>query len=93
MIKEMNASAQNIDSMQLHTLTLERNAVLVARVKRDSGYDLEELQVLKESLAKTFPLHTIFVWWDDIDFTAITDKAYKESMTEVARYEPSSNYY
>ena len=85
-------SAQTADPMQLNTLTLERNSVLVARVSRNSGYDLNELQTLKEYLVKTFPLHTVFVWWDDIEFSAITDKAYKESMTEVANYEPSSYY-
>ena len=93
MIKEMSMPAQRVDPMQLNTLTLERNSVLVARVKRDSGYDLDELQALKEYLVKAFPLHTVFVWWDDIEFTAVTDKAYRESMAEVARYEPSSNYY
>ena len=85
-------SAQTAEPMQLNTLTLERNSVLIARVARNSGYDLDELQTLKEYLVKIFPMHTVFVWWDDIEFSAITDKAYKESMVEVARYEPSSYY-
>ena len=87
-----NAQAPTVTPAQLSTLTLERNSVLVARVSRDSGYDLHELQTLKEYLVKTFPMHPVFVWWDDIEFSAITDKAYKESMTEVTNYEPSSYY-
>ena len=91
--QQQATEAPSVTPMRLNSVTLERNSVLVVRVSRDSGYDLTELQALKESLVKIFPLHTVFIWWDDIEFTTITDKGYKESMTEVARYEPSSNYY
>ena len=73
------------------TFTLERNSVLVARISRDSGYDLEELQAIKKHLQNVFPLHQILVWYDDIEFTVIHDKAYpSERMSQV---NDSPNYY
>ena len=83
-------SAQSVDPMQLNTLTLERNAVLVARVKRSEFYDCEMLQALYNSLCKKFPCHTVFVWYDDVEFMAIDDKAYVNKEVPI---NDSSNYY
>ena len=67
---------------QLHTLTLERNAVLVARVSKDSGYDLSMLQELRRALKEMFPCHQVFVWYDDVEFMAIQDKGYQPASLE-----------
>lgn len=63
--------------MQLNTLTLERNTVLIARVSQDTGYSMAELQALRDALKNTFPCHSVFVWYDDIEFMAVHDNGYK----------------
>ena len=55
------------------TLTLERNATLIARVSRDSGYGIDELQNLRRMLKDTFSNHQVLVWYDDVDFLVIND--------------------
>ena len=93
MINELRSEeARVIDPMQLNTLTLERNSVLVARLAKNSGYDLEELQSLKQRLQNIFPNHQIFVWWDDIEFMAINDKGYNAERMSLVN-ETASNYY
>lgn len=67
---------REITPYALNTLTLERNTVLVARVSKKSGYDFEELSVLRNKLKEIFPLHQVFVWYDDIEFIAIHDNSY-----------------
>jgi len=83
--------APNLASMQLNTLTLERNAVLVARISRNSGYDFEKLNTLKRTLQDCFPNHNVFIWYDDIDFTVINDNGYKSE--RIATINDSQNYY
>ena len=90
MINTMSPELQ-IDKMQLNTLTLERNTVLVARLSRDSGYDLTELQSLRDTLKAIFPNHLVFVWWDDIDFMAIQDNSYNPERMSLVN--DSTNYY
>lgn len=91
MINELKSEeARIIDPMHLNTLTLERNSVLVARVKRSDFYDCETLQALYDSLCKKFPCHTVFVWYDDVEFMAIEDKAY---MSKEVPINDTPNYY
>jgi hypothetical protein len=78
------------ENMQLQTLTLEKNATLVALVPYDNFYDGEMLHSLYEALQKRFPSHSVFVWYDNIKFTAIEDKAYGP---ERITCNDSSNYY
>lgn len=93
MINELKSEeARMVDSMQLNILTLERNSVLVARLAKNSGYDLDELQSLKKSLQNIFPNHQIFVWWDDIEFMAINDKSYSAERMSLVN-ETTPNYY
>ena len=90
MISEFKSeNAQMIDPVQLNTLALERNAVLVARVKRSDFYDNEMLQALYNNLCKKFLCHTVFVWYDDVEFMSIEDKAYATKEVPVN----DSNYY
>lgn len=70
------------DHPQLNTLTLERNTVLIARISRDSGYSLGDLQTLRETLKCVFPNHEVFVWYDDVDFMTIHDKGYNSPSLE-----------
>ena len=67
---------------RLNALTLERNTVVVARVPKESGYGLGELQTLRETLKGIFPNHEIFVWYDDVDFMTIHDKGYNSPSLE-----------
>ena len=77
MINELRSEDARIGTpMQLNTLTLERNAVLVARVSRSDFYDCEMLQSLYNGLKKRFPCHEVFVWYDDVEFMAINDRGY-----------------
>ena len=76
---------------KLNTLTLERNTVLVARVSKDSGYDISNLQTLREALKRAFPNHEVFVWYDDVEFMAIHDKGYTAPNLEGIN--ATSNYY
>ena len=71
-----------VDHAKLNTLTLERNAVLIARVPKDSGYDLSILQELRRALKEMFPCHQVFVWYDDVEFMAIQDKGYQPTSLE-----------
>lgn len=77
MIKEFNAElAQQDTSMQLNTLTLEKNSVLVARIPQNGFYDCEMMQALYKALKDRFPMHQILVCYDDVEFMAIHDKGY-----------------
>lgn len=80
---------QNVSQMKLNTLTLERNAVLVARLSKDGGYDLEDMGNIKRTLEAAFPNHTVLLTYDDIDFMAIEDKGYKAERI----INDTSNYY
>ena len=77
--------------MQINTLTLERNSVLVIRIDKNGGYDFAELEALQRSVKKIFPNHEVFVCYDDIDFMAIHDKGYKAERLD--NLNDSSNYY
>lgn len=79
-------------SMQLNTLTLERNTVLIARVSKGAGYDMTELQALRDALKNTFPCHNVFVWYDDIEFMAVHDNGYKPEGL-IGLNNDTSNYY
>ena len=83
--------APNVLPMQLNTLTLERNSVLVARFSKNSGYDLDELKELRKMLKEAFPCHQIIVWYDDVDFMAINDNGYKPE--RLIGLNEDSNYY
>lgn len=80
---------QNVSQIQLNTLTLERNAVLVARLSKDGGYDYKDMENIKRSLKEAFPNHTVLLTYDDIDFMAIEDKGYKAERI----INDTSNYY
>ena len=86
-----NQLAPKIDSMQLNAISLERNSALIVRVSRDSGYDVDELRMLKQNLMNIFPNHPIFIWYDDIDFMAIHDKGFKPERLE--NLNDTTNYY
>ena len=90
MIDSMMPDLQ-LEHLKINTLTLERNAVLVVRLDKNSGYDLSELQSLREYLKKIFPTHEVFVWWDDIDFMAIYDHGYAPERMSVVN--ETQNYY
>lgn len=83
---------QNLAPMQLNTLTLERNSVLVARVPKNSGYDMSMLQELRKTLKEAFPCHQVIVWYDDVDFMAIHDNGYPQERLEGINND-TSNYY
>ena len=77
MIKEFGRQdAQQATSMQLDTLTLEKNSVLVARIPQNGFYDCEMMQGLYKALQDRFPRHQILVCYDDVEFMAIHDKGY-----------------
>ena len=91
MINELKSEeARVVDPMQLNILTLERNAVLVARVAKKSGYDYEELSALRKILKDVFPNHEVFVWYDDIDFVTIHDNGYPSE--RMSRVNNDNNY-
>lgn len=81
---------QQIDSIPLKTLTLEKNSVLVALVPKNGFYDAEMLQSLHNALTKRFPCHSVLVWYNDIEFMAIHDNGYPP---ERITCNDSSNYY
>ena len=77
MIKELKIDeAQQAAPMQLDTLTLERNSVLVARIPQNGFYDCDMMQALYKSLKDRFPMHQILICYDDVEFMAIHDKGY-----------------
>lgn len=81
----------SITPLNMNTITLERNSVLVARFSKDSGYDLDELHELRKMLKETFPCHQVIVWYNDVDFMVINDNGYKaERLTGLNE---DSNYY
>lgn len=86
----LGETAPVVDLKQLNTLTLERNSVLIARVPRDGWYEVSTLQTLYQSLKAAFPNHTVFVWYDDVDFMAIHDKSYAgpslEGINDISNY-------
>lgn len=86
-----NQLAPKVDSVQLNTISLERNSTLVVRVSKDSGYTLDELQILKQNLMNIFPNHSIFIWYDDIDFMTIHDKGIKPERLD--NLNDTSSYY
>lgn len=90
MIKNFDSKEYNPQPENLSTLTLERNSVLVARVKKSEFYDSSMLQALYDNLCKKFPCHNVFVWYDDIEFMVIHDKAYINKEVPI---NDSTNYY
>lgn len=91
MIKSMNNKiAEQVTPMQLNTLTLERNAVLVVRVSKDSGYDVADFKTIHQALKNAFPSHTVLIFYDDVEFMAIEDKG---CLPERITVNDSSNYY
>jgi hypothetical protein len=93
MIKEFKAEEAQIgDPIRLDTLTLEKNSVLIARVPNDGFYDAEMLQCLHKGLQNKFPCHSVFVWYNDVDFMVIHDKGYKSERI-TCNDDDSSNYY
>lgn len=90
MIKSLDSKECNPQPESLSTLTLERGSVLVARVKRSDFYDSEMLKALYDNLCKKFPCHTVFVWYDDVEFMAIHDKYYEPKEVPINDF---TNYY
>lgn len=91
MIKELDIKdAQQGTQMQLNTLTLEKNSVLVARIPKNDFYDCEMMQALYKALKDRFPMHQVLVWYDDVEFMAIHDKGY---MPERITCNDTENYY
>lgn len=86
-----NQLAPKSNAMQLDTITLERNSALIVRVSKDSGYELSELQMLRQTLINLFPNHPVFVWYDDIDFMTIHDKGFKPERLD--NLNDTTNYY
>ena len=82
----------NISTMQINTLTLERNSVLVIRVDKNGGYDYSELEVFQRRAEEIFPSHKVLVCYDDLDFMVIHDKGYKAERLDNLNG-GSSNYY
>ena len=77
MIKELKIEeAQQTTPMQLDSLTLEKNSVLVARIPKNGFYDCDMMQALYKSLKDRFPMHQILICYDDVEFMAIHDKGY-----------------
>ena len=74
---------------QLNTLTLEHNSVLIARFSKDSRYDVEDFETIRRMLKDAFPCHTVLLMYDDIELTAVNDKAYKAERIP----NDTSNYY
>ena len=89
---EVEKLPKDLNQMQMNTLTLERNSVLIARISRNSGYGIDELEVLRKHLKEMFPCHSVFVWYDDIDFMAINDNGYKPERLDTLN-DDSSHYY
>lgn len=90
MIKSLDSKECNPQPESLSTLTLERGSVLIARVKRSDFYDCEMLQALYNGLCKKFPCHNVFVWYDDVEFMVINDKACEPKEVPI---NDSTNYY
>ena len=91
MIKELNIEEAQLGTpMQLNTLTLEKNSVLVARIPKNDFYDCEMMQVLYKALKDRFPMHQVLVWYEDVEFMAIHDKGY---MLERITCNDIENYY
>ena len=82
--------APDLAAMQLNTLTLERNAVLIVRIPKDGGYDLQDFESLKRIFEGTFPNHAVLFMYNDIELMAIEDKGYKAERIEV---NATQNYY
>ena len=81
----------SVAPLNMNTLTLERNSVLIARFSKDSAYDLDELRELRKMLKEVFPCHQVIVWYNDVDFMVINDNGYKaERLTGLNE---DSNYY
>lgn len=90
MIKNFDSKEYNLQPENLSTLTLERGSVLVVRVKRSDFYNSEMLKALYDNLCRKFPCHTVFVWYDDVEFMAIHDKSYELQEVPI---NDTSNYY
>ena len=91
MIKELDIKDAQLGApMQLNTLTLERNSVLVARIPKDGFYDYDAMQALYKALETRFPCYQILVVYDDVEFMAINDKGYAP---ERITCNETSNYY
>lgn len=92
MIKELKIDeAQQNAPMQLNTLTLEKNSVLVARIPKNDFYDCEMMQALYKALKDRFPMHQVFVWYNDVEFMAINDHGYPPE--RITCNDDTSNYY
>jgi hypothetical protein len=89
---DLTSESRESPPYALNTLTLERNSVLIARISRNSGYGIDELEALRKHLKEMFPYHSVFVWYDDIDFMAINDNGYKPERLDTLN-DDSSNYY
>lgn len=91
MIKELDIKDAQLGApMQLNTLTLEKNSVLVARIPTDGFYDCDAIQSLYKALETRFPCHQILVVYDDVEFMAINDNGYAP---ERIRCNDTENYY
>ena len=72
------------------SLTLEKDSVLVVKIPTNGNYDMSAMQCLYDDLKAKFPCHSIIMCYNDIEFTAIHDKAYPPERIEI---NDTSNYY
>ena len=86
-----NSEDINISPLSMNTLTLEPNSVLIVRLSKDGRYDMEDFQRMYNNLKEKFPLHSIFMCYDDVEFMAIHDKAFKPE--RITLNDDTQNYY
>ena len=77
--------------LQLDTLTLEKNSVLVVRIPKNDFYNFEVIQDLYKALKDRFPMHQVFVWYNDVEFMVINDHGYPPE--RITCNDETSNYY
>ena len=55
--------------------TIQGNSVIILRISRN-GYNLDDMNVLRDYYSKIFPNNTIAVMFDDIEMKIVHDNSY-----------------
>lgn len=76
--------------LQLNTLTLEKNAVLVVKIPRGE-YDTIAADELYKACTSRFPCHGVLLVYNDVEFSVINDKGY--AAERITCNNDASNYY